>query len=92
MPRINASGSVGVQVDGLAELNRALRELGPDAQKELKGANLEVAKDVADDAQAIAIGLGGVAAKSAPSLKAKARNVAAGVTIISMTVTHSRLP
>lgn len=81
MPRVNAAGSVGVEVDGLAELNRALREIGPDAQKRLKGANLEVAREVADDAEDIALGLGGVAAKSAPSIRAAARNTAAGVTI-----------
>lgn len=79
MPRINASSSVGVRVEGLRELNRALREIGPDAQKQLKDTNLDVAKDVAKDATGIAYGLGGVAAKTAPSVKASSRLVAAGV-------------
>lgn len=78
MARINAS-SQGVQVHGLNELNRALRELGPGLQRELKGANLDVARFVADDAESAARSLGGVAAKAAPSIKAAARNVAAGV-------------
>lgn len=81
MARVNASGSVGVQVEGLRELNRALREIGPDAQKRMRSANLEVATDVADTAVGIAYSLGSVAAKSAPSVKARARNVAAGVSI-----------
>lgn len=79
MARINASSSVGVRVEGLRELNKALREIGPDAQKQLKETNLDVAQDVARDATGIAYGLGGVAAKTAPSIKAASRVVAAGV-------------
>lgn len=78
MPRLNAS-SQGVRVQGLTELNRALRALGPEFQKELKAANLDVAQMVAGDAKSIAYSLGGVAAKTAPSITAAARNVAAGV-------------
>lgn len=76
--RINASSS-GVQVKGLNELNRALRQVGPEAQKELKKANLEVAEMVAADAISKAKALGSVFAKVAPSIRATARNTAAGV-------------
>lgn len=79
MPRINASGAAGVQVRGLNELNRALRRLGPDAQKELKETNRSVAEFVADDARAAAYTLGGVAAKVAPSIRPKGTNTGASV-------------
>lgn len=79
MPRIRGADQ-GVQVEGLAELNRALRDLGGRAlQKELKETNLEVAKFVAEDARSDAYALGGVAAKVAPSVKASAGYGFAGV-------------
>lgn len=81
MARINAS-SQGVQVEGLNELNRALRGLGgAEMQKELKEAGLEVAKDVTAAARSKAMSVGGVAAKVAPSLKAAGRNTGAGVSM-----------
>lgn len=81
MGRVNAS-SQGVKVEGLNELNRALRALGGrELQLELKGTGLVVAKDVARDAQGKAYGLGGVAAKAAPSVKASARYTGAGVSL-----------
>jgi len=76
--RVNATGQ-GVRVVGLNDLNRALRELGPDLQRELKRTNLDVAQIVADDARSAALQLGGVAAHVAPSIRAAARNTAAGV-------------
>lgn len=78
MPRRNAV-SQGVSVEGLKELNRALRNIGPDAQKELKAAGLDVAQLVAGDARQIAAGLGGVAAKVAPSITAAGYTTGAGV-------------
>ena len=69
MGKINAT-SQGVKVTGLAELNKALKALGPEVQSELKAAHFEVGSMVADDAKSIAYGLGGVAAKVAPSIKA----------------------
>lgn len=68
-----------VKVDGLRELNRALRKLGPESQKELKEASRKVASFVAADARSAAIGLGGVAAKSAPSISAVGGVSGAGV-------------
>lgn len=69
MGKINAK-SQGVKVTGLVELNKALKALGPEVQKELKAANFEVGDMVAGDARSIAQGLGGVAAKVAPSIRA----------------------
>lgn len=81
MARVNAS-SQGVRVQGLNELNRALRELGGrELQKELKETGLGVAREVADDARAGAFALGSVAAKAAPSVNAAARFTGAGVSI-----------
>lgn len=81
MARVNAS-SQGVRVQGLNELNRALRELGGrELQKELKETGLEVAREVAEDARGKAFSLGGVAAKAAPSVTASARFTGAGVSI-----------
>lgn len=77
--RINATDQ-GVRVEGLNELNRALRQMGgPELQKELKEAGKTVAEKVASDARTNAMSLGGVAAKVAPSIKASARNTGAGV-------------
>lgn len=76
MPKIK-SGSV--KVDGLTELNRALRAIGPDAQKELKEASREVARFVANDARAAAYSLGSTAAHVAPSISAVGGVSGAGV-------------
>lgn len=78
MAKINAK-SQGVNVRGLAELNRALKQLGPEVRAELKAANVEVGEMVANDAANIAYGLGGVAAKTAPSIKATKTQNGAGV-------------
>lgn len=78
MARIRASE--GVRVSGLNELNRALRDMGGrEFQKELKEAGKKVADTVADDARGIAYILGGVAAKTAPSIRAAAGFTSAGV-------------
>lgn len=58
-----------VRVHGLAQLNRALRAIGPDARKELKAASQEAAEMVATGARAAALSIGGVAAHVAPSIK-----------------------
>lgn len=68
-----------VQVEGLVELQRALREMGPEFKKELPKVNKQVATFVAKDAQAAAYGLGSVAAKVAPSVRASAGAGFAGV-------------
>lgn len=80
MPRVRTSGSARIDVDGLAELNRALRAMGGrEFQAELREAGKEIASDVASSARGIAMGLGGVAAKTAPSIAASAGFTSAGV-------------
>lgn len=71
MAKLNAK-SDGVNVEGLAELRRALKAISATAPKELSAAGKEVAQFVAADAQSAAQGLGGVAAKVAPSIRAAA--------------------
>lgn len=68
-----------VKVDGLRELNNALRAVGKDAQSELRDAGKKIAETVADDARSNAYSLGGVAAKVAPSIRASAGVRSAGV-------------
>lgn len=68
-----------IQVEGLSELNKSLRALGPEMQKELQETNRSVARFVADDARAAAESLGGVAAHVAPSIKAVGGARSAGV-------------
>jgi len=68
-----------IEVEGLAELNKALRALGPEMQKELGSASRDVARFVADDAAAGARSRGGVAAHIAPSIKPVGGVKSAGV-------------
>ncbi len=68
-----------VKVQGLRELSRALKKLGPEAQKELKTASREVAGFVASGAANRARSLGGVAAHVAPSISATGGVSGAGV-------------
>lgn len=58
------------EIIGLAELQRAMRALDDKLPRELSKANKEAAQFVVDKAQAAARRQGGVAAKSAPALKA----------------------
>ncbi len=71
------SGTVKVQ--GLRELNKALKALGPEAQKELREASKSVASFVASDAKSAAYALGGVAGHVAPSIGAVGGVSGAGV-------------
>jgi hypothetical protein len=82
MPRVRASGTVGVQVQGLNELNRALRALGGrELQGEIRAAGKDVATEVSSDARGKAYSLGGVAAHVAPSIAASAGVTSAGVSL-----------
>jgi len=71
--------SGAVQVEGLRELSRALKQLDAQFPKELRAANKAAAETVATRARARALGLGSVAAKTAPSIKATAGAQSAGV-------------
>jgi hypothetical protein len=78
--RIRADrGGAGVQVEGLRELNRSLKAMSPAHQRELIGVGLVVASFVAQDARGLAALLGGVAAKTAPSIRAAGYTTGAGV-------------
>lgn len=78
MSRVNTGA---VNVEGLRELSRALKDLGPEFPREMRITNKEVASSVADDARSRAFSLGGVAAKTAPTLKASAGATSAGVAV-----------
>lgn len=80
MAKFNAK-SDGVNVEGLAELRRALKAISATAPKELNAASKEVATFVADDARSTAEGLGGVAAKVAPSIKPSGTASGAAITL-----------
>lgn len=69
MARSQKIRSGTVQVSGLPELSKALKAIGPDAQKELREASKRVATFVANDARSAALSIGGVAAHVAPSIK-----------------------
>lgn len=81
MGRMRADRSVGVQVEGLRELNRALKQLGPEHQRELKDAGMDAANVVVRAATGLAYAHGGVAAKTAPSLRAHGWTGGAGVSM-----------
>jgi hypothetical protein len=68
-----------IQVEGLAELSRALKKVEGATPGALRETNKKVADTVADKARGLASGLGGVAAKVAPSLRAVAGAKSAGV-------------
>ena len=70
-----------VRVEGLADLQRELRKLDSKLPRELRQANLKAAELVATAARSKASSLGGVAAKTAPSIKAAAEQRRSKVTI-----------
>lgn len=70
-----------VEVTGLRELNKALKELGPEFPKEMRKTNKSVADEVRNDARGKALSLGGVAAKTAPTLKSSSGTNSAGVSL-----------
>lgn len=79
MARIGAGE--GIRVEGLAELDRSLREFGSEFKGEMRKTNKAVAEFVTKDARAAAAGLGSTAAHVAPSLKASAGAQFAGVAL-----------
>lgn len=76
-----ADKSQAVRIEGLAEFQRELRQVSSDLPKELKAANLLAAQFVATRARGRAEGLGSVAAKTAPSIKAAAEQRRAKVAL-----------
>lgn len=80
MAKFNAK-SEGVKVEGLAELRKALKAVSADAPKELTAASKEVATFVAADARGLAQGLGGVAARVAPTVKGSGTTTGGAITL-----------
>lgn len=73
--------SGAIQVEGLARLNAALKELDNGLAKVAREGSKEIATDVAEKARGLAQSLGGVAAHVAPSVKASVGAKSAGVAI-----------
>lgn len=65
-----------IDVIGLAQLRRDLKEVGGDLPKQLQQVNKAAAAVIATDARERAESLGGVAAKSAPSIRPGATQTA----------------
>lgn len=61
-----------IQVEGLAQLSRVLRDMDKDLAKELRQTNKKAAEIAADAARSRALSLGGSAAKGAPTIRATA--------------------
>lgn len=70
-----------VQVEGIVELNRALKGLGPEFNGEMRKVSKIVADLEAADSKAAAYTIGGVAAHVAPSLKPSAGALSAAVSM-----------
>lgn len=77
--RIVSRGAV--QIRGLTEFQRALRDIDATLPKELRQANKNAAEVVAEAGRARAESLGGVARKAAPSLRAAAEQRYAKVSL-----------
>lgn len=75
----HGGGRGHVRVEGLIELQRALREVDRTLPRELRKANKNAAEVVASAARRKAFALGGVAAKTAPSIRAAAEQRAAKI-------------
>lgn len=79
--RIKTGGDEGVRIHGLNETIAALKALENKSEAGIRVANKEAASSVTSHAQAAAAGLGGVAAHSAPALRASAGVKSAGVAL-----------
>lgn len=76
-----ADKSQAIRVEGLAEFQRALRDISKEMASELRVANLLAAQVIERSATGKAHGLGSVAAKTAPSIKAAAEQRRAKVSL-----------
>lgn len=70
---------VKVEVVGLRDLQKALRQVDADFPKELRKANKAAAEDIVSAAKVMAFGVGGVAGKASGSLRAVAEQRSASV-------------
>ena len=75
------SGNDTIRVDGIKELNAALRDFGGEFKGEMRRTLKPIADMVADDARGAANSLGSTAAHVAPSIKSSAGAQFAAVTL-----------
>lgn len=75
------SGDATLRVDGIKELNAALKQLGVEFKGEMRRTLKEIADVEAAHAKAAAQGLGSTAAHVAPSIKASAGAQFAGISL-----------
>lgn len=73
------SADLRVEVQGLTEYRRALKQVSDDLPKELRRANRDAANLVANEARGRASSVGGVAAHVGPSIRAVAQGTSAAV-------------
>ncbi len=71
----------GIVVDGLPELNKALKDFGDEFKGEMRKTNKEVADKVTAGARGAAAALGGVAAHVVPEITSSAGAQFAGVSL-----------
>lgn len=72
-----------VEVKGLKEFRRALKQISDDLPKEMRKLQKQIADDVAGKAQGYAAGMGGVQAKAAGAIKSYATQTQASVGVTS---------
>lgn len=70
-----------IAVDGLPELSKALKAIGPELQKELRTTNKQAAEMVASGARSAMAALGRQGAHFAPGVKASGGTTSAGVAL-----------
>jgi len=75
------TGNDTIRVDGLKELNSALKEYGGDFKGEMRRTLKNIADFVAEDARGAASALGSTPAHVAPTIKASAGALFAGVSM-----------
>lgn len=68
-----------VEVEGLAGLSKALKGMDPEMRKALRATNKDVAETESDHARSLALSIGGVAAKTAPSIRPAVGLTSAGL-------------
>jgi hypothetical protein len=76
-----AGGAYRLEVTGLKEARRALRDIDPQLSREITVAHRAVSSMVASDAQAAAQSLGGVHAHAADAIRARAAQTYAGIAV-----------
>lgn len=74
----------GIEVTGIKEFRRELKALGPEWPKELRAVHKHISDTGARDSQAAARGLGGVQRKAASTIKGRANQREARISVSGM--------